>query len=331
MARTAAVDPQIAAIINRLDSLAQQKPELAEPIAVYRAVLPLLREAQAMAEPFILPTETARHKLAAGIPLLLGEDLPLDPDATRDLFIRLCRLVEKVGLPISQKGRGWSLPFGSKKPDPMQLLEQARNGNEAALRAAAAAQIRQAAEQQQLDLLLVWSALAAGDLRAVELAARERQLDAELLRTLAQNSLKPALRVWGQGLKSQVNLDDWRRGQCPLCSSPPIFSEIQGKEGARHLRCGMCGADWTYLRLKCAHCGNNNYKSLSYITVEGEEEKYSIQACEVCHNYVKVIVTFEPTSVDLLPVEDLATLHLDLIAAERGYTYDTIKSTDLRL
>jgi FdhE protein len=178
---------------------------------------------------------------------------------------------------------------------------------------------------------LVWSALAAGDLRSVELAAHECQLEAELLRTLAQNSLKPAFRVWTRGFKSHVNLDDWRRGQCPLCGSPPIFAEIQGKEGARHLRCGMCGADWAYLRLKCAHCGNSDYKSLSYITVEGEEEKYSLQTCEVCHNYIKVIVTFEATPVDLLPVEDLVTLHLDLIAAERGYARVTIKSTDLCL
>ncbi|MBI1879965.1 MAG: formate dehydrogenase accessory protein FdhE [Chloroflexi bacterium] len=323
MTQTAPTDSRITAITNRLDTLAERMPELAEPIAFYRAALPLLRQAQATVEPFSLPTKMARHKLAAGIPLLLGEDLPLDPDATRDLFIGLCRVVEEVGLPgpTSRKRGGWSFAFGSKKPDPMQLLEQVHNGNEAALRAAAAAQIRQAVEQKQLDLLLVWSALAAGDLRSVELAARDHHLEAELLRMLAQNSLKPALRVWAQGLKIQVALDTWRRGQCPFCGSPPALSEIQGKEGARHLRCAMCGGDWPYLRLKCAHCGNNDYKSLGYITVEGEQEKYSIQTCEACRNYSKVIVTFEPTLVDLLPVEDLATLHLDLIAAERGYSY----------
>jgi FdhE protein len=251
----------------------------------------------------------------------LGEDLPLDAEATRDLFIRLCRLVEEVGLPASQKRRGWSFPFSSKKPNPGQLLEQAHNGDEAALRAAAAAQIRQAAEQQRLDLLLVWSALAANDLRSVELAARERQLDAELLRTLAQNSLKPALRAWAHSLRGQADLAEWQRGQCPCCGSPAALAETQGKEGARHLRCAVCGSGWPYRRLKCAHCGNADYKSLGYITVAGEEEKYSIQTCEVCHKYIKVIVTFDPTPVDLLPIEDLATLYLDLIANERGYSH----------
>lgn len=324
MAQTVPTDPQITAITDRLNTLAERLPELAEPIAFYRAALPLLRQAQATVEPFSLPAEMARQKLAAGIPLLLGEDLPLDPDATRDLFIRLCRVVEEVGLPgaAKQKRSAWSFSFGSKKLDPAQLLEQVHNGNEAALRTAATAQIRRVVEQKQLDLLLVWSALAANDLRAVELAAREHQLETELLRMLAQNSLKPALRAWAQGLKDQVDLDTWRRGQCPFCGSPPALSEIQGKEGARHLRCATCGGDWPYLRLKCAHCGNNDYKSLGYIVVDGEQEKYSIQTCEACRNYSKVIVTFEPTPVDLLPVEDLATLHLDIIATERGYKHD---------
>jgi hypothetical protein len=323
VAHSVSPDPQVIALTKRLNTLAERSPEMADPIAFYRTALPLLREAQMAIEPFTLPVEVARQKLAAGIPMLLGEDLPLDPDTTRALFLRLCQIVAEAGAPAPapQKRSGWSLPFGAKKPDPLQLLEQARNGDEASLRATAALQIRQAVEQQQLDLLLIWSALAANDLPSIELAAREQQLDAELLRTLAQTSLKPAFRVWAQHLKSQVDLAPWQRGACPCCGSSPVLAEIQGKEGARHLRCGMCGSNWPYPRLKCAHCGNSNYKSLGYITVEGEEEKYSVQTCEQCHNYIKVIVTFEPTPVDLLPVEDLATLYLDLIAQERGFSH----------
>ena len=74
MAQTTTKDSYMLTITNRLDTLAKQKPEMAEPIAFYRAALPLLREAQTAIEPFTLPAETARHKLAAGIPLLLGED-----------------------------------------------------------------------------------------------------------------------------------------------------------------------------------------------------------------------------------------------------------------
>ncbi|MCL4295147.1 MAG: formate dehydrogenase accessory protein FdhE [Anaerolineae bacterium] len=314
-----ALDSQTTAVMNRLNRLIEQKPELAEPVAFYQAALPLLRQAQADVEPFTLPPETARNKLAAGIPLLLGEDLPLDPERTHRLFIHLCQIVETVGQPVRSSKNGWSL-FRRGQPDSARLLEQAHNGNEAALRAAAAGQIRRAVEQNQLHLLPVWSALAAGDHAFVEATAREFKLEAELLRTLAQTSLKPALRAWAAGFKGSIDLNEWRRGQCPVCGSPPVLAEIQGKEGARHLRCGMCGANWSYPRLKCAFCANQDYRSLGYLTVEGEEEKYSLQTCEACRHYLKVVVTFEPTPVDLLPVEDLAILHLDVIAAERGYS-----------
>jgi FdhE protein len=302
-------------ITKRLDSLARQKPELAEVVALYRAMLPLLAEAQAGVEPFTLAAETARRKLAAGLPLLSGEDLPLDPAATRSLFIRLCRLVE------GQTKQGLRSLFNLHQAAPVQLLEQAYNGNDAVVRAAAARQIRQAVDRGQLDLLAVWQALAAGDTQAVKLLARSLKLDPGLLQTLAQNSLKPALRCWAQGVAADVDLNHWGRGQCPVCGSPPALSEIQGKEGARRLRCGLCGAGWSYPRLKCAFCGLDDYKSLGYLTVEGEEEKVRLQTCQACGEYVKVIVTFDPTPVDLLPVEDLATLHLDEIARERGFVH----------
>ena len=44
-----------------------------------------------------------------------------------------------------------------------------------------------------------------------------------------------------------------------------------------------------------------------------------MEACDRCRRYVKVIAAAAPTPADLLAVEDLATLHLDVIARERGY------------
>ena len=41
--------------------------------------------------------------------------------------------------------------------------------------------------------------------------------------------------------------------------------------------------------------------------------------CDECGGYLKVSAAFSPTPVELLPVEDLATVHLDYIAQERGY------------
>jgi FdhE protein len=320
MVQTVTLAQQTTTLVNRLKRLVEQTPELAELVTFYQAALPLLGQAQANIAPFTLPLETARQKLAAGLPLLLDEDLPLNRDTTGNLFTYLCRIIEDAGQPARSSKNGWGF-FSRGKPNPATLLEQAKNGGEAVLRAAAASQIRQAVEQKQFDLLPVWNALAGGDPQFIELTARDLKLDAGLLHTLAQTSLKPALRAWAAAFKGKVDLDEWRRGQCPVCGSLPVLAEIQGKEGTRHLRCGMCGANWAYPRLKCAFCASDNYRSLGYLTVEGEEEKYSVQTCESCRRYLKVIVTFEPTPVELLPAEDLATLHLDMIAAARGYNH----------
>src|SRR6266571_3765971 len=141
MARaTKQTDPQIAAAIKRLDTLAETAPDLAEPIAFYRAALPTLREAQTGIEPFTLAPEVVKRKLAAGVSLLVGEALPFDLDVTCALFVKLCRTVETVGSPVPRKSGGWSL-FKRGQPDPLRLIDHGQNGDSRVLRATAAAQI----------------------------------------------------------------------------------------------------------------------------------------------------------------------------------------------
>jgi FdhE protein len=298
------------AFSKHLEKLATHVPEMAEPAAFYRAALPMLRAAESGIEPFCLPSETVRRKLGSGQPLLVGEDLPLDVEANQNLFLNLCHILERLPATGDAKAKGgkWSFhPIGRRQSD-----EQAE-------RCRSARQIRRAVEQDELQLAEVWQALALGNWRRMELIAMDLELEPDILYLLAQNSLKPALRVWANELSQSVNLEQWQCGYCPMCGSLPVLAEIQGKEGARHLRCGLCGTGWPYPRLKCAFCASANYKSLGYISVEGEEEKYRLQTCEACRGYLKVVITYDSLSVDLLPLEDLATLHLDLIAVERQY------------
>jgi FdhE protein len=204
--------------------------------------------------------------------------------------------------------------------DAFSLWKRAQDGDGESLRAAAARQIRRAVTSGDLDLPDLWEMVAAGDWRRLELTAVGLKLDAELLKALARYSLKPAFQFWSQELQEVTDFTRWRRGYCPVCGGSPSLSEIQEKAGARRLRCGMCGAGWRYPHLQCAFCQNDNYKLLSNLSVEGEEERYKVQACNVCQGYIKIIKTFEPIPVDMLVVHDLATLHLDLIAAEHEYS-----------
>lgn len=311
------------AIVRRLEALARQKPGLVGAAAFCRALLPVLQAAQNDIPVFTLEANTARRKFAIGLPLLAGEELPLDVKAVHALFLRVCRLVEDAPEAEPPPGVWPALPRERAQPQPPRLVDQAVAAGETNFagpaRAAAAARIRQVIERGELDLVPVWQALAAGNWQEILPLADGLQLEPDVLRMLAEFSLLPAFGVWAQAAAGHVDLDLWRQGVCPVCGSQPLLSELQGKESARRLRCGLCGASWYYPRLKCAFCQNEDYRSLGYISVDGEEEKYRLQTCDVCKGYIKVVVNFEPADLLMLAVEDLATLHLDLIASERGF------------
>jgi FdhE protein len=149
--------------------------------------------------------------------------------------------------------------------------------------------------------------------------AKEFKIDSILLAMLAQDCLKPALMSWVIQYQSDLDLSEWQNPLCPFCGSLPGLEEIQGIKGECHLRCTRCGADWPYRQMACGLCGNGNYHSLGILSIEGEIDKYRVKTCDVCNGYLKAIVTYEPTPASLLAFEDLITLHLDVIAQDRGY------------
>jgi FdhE protein len=72
--------------------------------------------------------------------------------------------------------------------------------------------------------------------------------------------------------------------------------------------------------LRCAGCGQGDHRQLGYLSIEGEESKWRAATCDACRQYVKMISTLTPLSpLDLL-VTDVATVHLDLLAADQGFT-----------
>jgi FdhE protein len=302
----APADPQAAAVRKRVEALVRQSPALAEAAALHVAWLAPLRAACAAQPKAEFDTEGARRGLAGGLPVLMNHGLPFDGEAAAQLFKALARAAETAGGAAAKAGN-----------PARRLWPLAGRASEAS---GAVASIRLAAERGTLDLPVLWQALAEADEACLSALAAGAGLDVHWLRLLGQTSLKPALRALAEGVGGALDLNDWQRGVCPICGSPPLLAEVQGKEGARQLRCGLCGTAWPYPRLKCSFCGNTDHHKLGYLCLEGEGQKYRVQTCDVCQGYVKVVVTFDPIPVDLLAVEDLATLHLDAIAAERNFT-----------
>lgn len=106
---------------------------------------------------------------------------------------------------------------------------------------------------------------------------------------------------------------------CPLCGSAAQVGYLvdrEGEQGGLFLLCGLCGASWRRLRLVCSVCGAEADK-ISYFRAE-EFPHVSLDVCEGCGHYLKV-VDLRKDGLAVPCVEDLASVSLDLWAAEQGF------------
>lgn len=270
-------------LLQRLNEIASQSPPLAHVARLYGAVLPLLREGPS-AIPVSLSQDAAREKLEKGLHLLHNLDVELDIPPISGLLVRLAAAVEMAG----------------EEVDANRLQAWIRDHEE--------------------YFVNVMQNVLVTDGRPPADAVEQLGMDAAVFRTLAQSALKPTLRAWRLQLAPLAAGITWNRGSCFVCGSSPVFGELQGNAQALHLRCGSCGADWEHPRLACVFCGNDDHRTRNCLFRAGEHRNAHVEACDRCKRYLKIIPAFSPTPVDMLPVEDLATLDLDHIAMERGYT-----------
>jgi FdhE protein len=229
-----------------------------------------------------LTNQTAAEKLSAGVPLLRGETLDVDW-----AVVKRC-LIEVVGA------------LAQRRPD-------------------AAPALAEAIRSHKLDVADLASAVMNGELASIYERADALNLDVPLTASVLSLALSPVLIPIGAGLKS-FHSAGWEHGYCPVCGSFAKLGEFRGLEQIRFLRCGLCTAEWTFPRLHCSCCGNSDHHQLGYLSIEGEENKWRAVTCEVCRQYVKMISTLSPLSPLQLPVKDVETIHLDLLAADHGFT-----------
>ena len=181
------------------------------------------------------------------------------------------------------------LAFAVEK-GPEALREQARGRREDAL------------ETARTRLLVYWSG---------ERSSREDYLSRAMLRPYVESLRLAAI------APARVH----RRGQCPFCGGAPwiaVLRDGSAMEGARRtLGCALCGGEWTFPRILCPACFEENPQRLPYFSDE-RRRAVRLETCETCRRYVKSI----DLSEDARPVpevDDLASLALDLWAREQGF------------
>jgi FdhE protein len=128
-----------------------------------------------------------------------------------------------------------------------------------------------------------------------------------------------ALQVYWTGLASAVKVDAKERiaQNCPICASPPVAGMILSGRKLRYLCCSLCSTHWYVPRLTCSRCGST--AGLSYFTIEGAADGIKAETCSRCNAYLKLFYLENQPEAEAFS-DDLATLTLDLMMADRGYS-----------
>lgn len=107
----------------------------------------------------------------------------------------------------------------------------------------------------------------------------------------------------------------WVRNYCPTCGERPAMAQLVGKDPGRlrKLSCGRCRTRWRYRRTGCPFCTQEAHR-LTVVAVEGEDG-LRIDYCDSCGGYLK---TYDGEGSEQVLLADWTSLHLDMIAHDRG-------------
>jgi len=103
---------------------------------------------------------------------------------------------------------------------------------------------------------------------------------------------------------------------CPMCGSAPVAALVLG-DGLRYLTCSLCSVEWHLKRVMCATCRST--EGISYFTIEGDQGAAKAEACDRCRTYLKLFYLEKRPRAEPF-VDDVATLSLDLLMSEEGYS-----------
>lgn len=273
-------------IIRRINVIGKNRPSHKEILDFFKCIIreqhkikPLIK-----AKRIDINEETAKKQMKEGFPLIDKKEIKPDMDSATTLFKNICKVLqrkEKIAPEIKK--------------------------------------INQAIRNKEIDLLEIFGRLIDGDKGYIEFIANKSGLHTWLLTFLSESSIKPSLEAYAEKLKSYVDQESWYRGYCPVCGSQPERGELRIDVGERFLECSSCSFKWRFKRVVCPFCGNDDSKKLRFFNTEADGKAYRVDVCEECKKYIKTIDLRE-LNVEVVPlVDDIGTLHLDIIAEKEGY------------
>jgi FdhE protein len=271
-------------IKERIAWFQQERPHYREILNLYALILEEYEKVRPELQITVpkVGKELVKARRDKGLPLLGREGFALDLEAAHSLFYA-----------ISAVGQQSTPKMGEEIP-----------------------RITAAVEAGTLDLRKLLSKHYDG--RYLVHEAERGSLDTGVLAFLVQASIKPSVIVQMEQLQNALDIEGWLRGECPLCGSAPQMAQLRDEGGKRYLQCSLCSCQWRWERIACPSCNNKNLDLLHYLYSE-EEEAYRVDLCDQCKGYIKTVdsrkLDYEPS----LDLEDIVTIHLDILALDKGY------------
>ena len=177
-------------------------------------------------------------------------------------------------------------------------------------------------QRKELDLETLAKRVFSLDAKYLEELAKKLAVEVDDLRFLGLRLGNPVFELYADKVKHRIEEGRWSKGFCPVCGSPPAMAYLRKDDGKRILWCEFCSTEWSFMRLKCPFCHNEDQKTLRYFFAD-ENDPRRVYVCDKCKKYVKTIdqrKMEKPEDLDL-HWESVDTLFLDLVARREGYVH----------
>jgi FdhE protein len=207
---------------GRWDDLRAARPDLAPAVDLQQNLLAIvISTAKALdgkLPRLSLPPKYLAAKLARGVPILVGEPIPVPLHLLRSAFLKLCEA-------LAAGGAG-----------------------------EAAEHIKQSVESGQMEAGSLLTASLSRNQEAIRTGAIHRGLAPDLVWLLAELAASPFAHALQASLLAPDS--DWNHGYCAACGSWPAMMEVA--DGHRMLRCSFCASAWERNEYSCTYCGNSS-------------------------------------------------------------------------
>ncbi|RMG60185.1 MAG: formate dehydrogenase accessory protein FdhE [Deltaproteobacteria bacterium] len=222
------------------------------------------------------------ERVKRGFPLLRAEEVSIDAEALRELSVYVLTVLSR-----------WSGIMSD-------LLDSALSGRipfpEAAMR------------------------FLARDERYFERDLSLDEVRTESLFFVLARALNPQMRGLVRELRDHLEGVPWEEAFCPVCGFLPLVgffpATARGNRTELNLVCSLCENFWVHPPRRCLLCGAG--EEGDFLTFHGRGG--FVRCCLSCNSYVKFITVESPPDEASFPLEDMATVTLDIRANNLGFS-----------